>query len=208
MAEIQHFLPQQPSHLQELVTDQPAVAWALLSLGCPSPLRREPRSFGPVWEVLPLEWASLSTRSLCRGTRRRRLHMQQPLPEALLLHCQPAALGYPGIGCMASRRALLAGDHSPSLCLQCKSKLCKPQLPAHVCPSSHPHLHGCTATAGRRGQRTSHSAAYRSPEAMHSPPLPARALVFTVGDIPDWTRCYPCPGIAFKASCCVFSKAL
>lgn len=106
-----------------------------------------------------LRTAPLSTAFLWGGTRRKRLPRPQPLPEALLLHSQPAAPGYPGICCMASQRAQLAGDRSPSLRLQCKSKLCKPQLPAHVsgCPSSHPHPHGCTAPADRRAQRTRHT---------------------------------------------------
>lgn len=170
------------------MTDQPAEAMSIAQSGLTfpsvqgtkmfwSPLRTAAFRTGPTFHCVPL-W----------GTRRKRLHRQQPFPEALLLHSQPAARGYPGICCMASHRAQLAKHHSLSLHLQCKSKLCKPQLPAHVsvCPRSHPHLHGCyTATAGRRGQRTHHSAAYRSREAVHSLPLPARALVFTAGDIPD-----------------------
>lgn len=143
-------------------------------------------------------WSPLRTAALRRGPTFHHVpwwgHEEEEAPEAAAALCRgtvaalpAAALGYPGICCMASRRAPLAGDRSPSLCPQCKSELCKPQLPAHIsgCPSSHPHPHGCTATAGRRGQRTHHSAGYRSPEAVHSPPLPARALVFTVGNIPD-----------------------
>lgn len=40
-------------------------------------------------------------------------------------------------------------------------------------------------------------------------PLPAHAWLLPVGGFPDRTRTrYLHPGKAFKASCCVFSKAL
>lgn len=168
MPEIQHFLPPQPGHPAG-VSDWPACrSLSIAHSGLPFPSVQGAEMF----------WSPLRTAALRMGPALHHIplwgHREEEAPEAgsspfqrhwVLPHSQPAAWGYPGICCMASRRAQLAGDRSPSLRLQCKSKLCKPQLPAHVasCPSSHPHPHSCTATAGRRGQRTHHSAALQKP---------------------------------------------
>lgn len=132
MAEIQRFLPQQPGHPAG-VSEWPAcrsLSFAQSGLPFPSeqgaemfwsPLRTAALRTGPAFHHVPLwghkEEEAPKAAALSRGT------------VAVLPACCPRLpwdLLYGFSESSACRR--------PSLHLQCKSKLCKPQLPAHITP--------------------------------------------------------------------------